>query len=137
MGSTIPAAPQDPMLDAGHAVLGAMLIYVFAVLFVAFVLSVLILIAEWRVFSRGGCPGWAVLVPFYNTYCLFKLLFGNGWLFLLLLVPVVNWILCLVVPFRLSHVFGAGFGFGLGLFFLPAIFMLILGFGRYCYSGPN
>lgn len=137
MNAYIPQGPTDPMLDAGHTVLGIMLVYLLAVLFVAFVLSVLLLIAEWRIFSRAGCPGWAVLVPFYNTYCLFKLLFGNGWLFLLMLVPVVNWILCLVVPFRLARVFGAGFGFGLGLLFLPAVFMLILGFGSFYYEGPN
>ena len=113
MGSVIPPTPADPMLDAGHTVLGIMLVYLLAVLFVALVLSVLLLIAQWRIFSRGGCPGWAVLVPFYNIYCLFKLLFGNGWLFLFLLVPVVNYVMLLILPFRLAHVFGAGFGFGL------------------------
>ena len=51
--------------------------------------AVLIIIAKWKIFEKAGEPGWASLVPFYNTYILFKLSWGNGWYFLLSVVPAI------------------------------------------------
>ena len=137
MGSTLPATTPDTMLATDHEAYIALIVYLALVLFFTLSLTIPLVIAQWRILSRGGCPGWAALIPFYNSYCLFKILFGNGWLFLLMLVPLLNYILAIILPFRLARVFGAGFGIGLGLLFLPIIFYLVLGFGDYCYSGPN
>ena len=89
----------------------------------------------WKVFVKAGKPGWAAIVPFYSTYCLFEMSFGNGWLFLLCLVPCVNIVVLIMCCFKLAKAFGKGAGFGLGLVFLPFVFMLILGFGDAQYIG--
>ena len=47
---------------------------------------VLKVVAGWRIFAKAGQPGWASIVPFYNSYIEFKIYWGNGWLFL---VPLV------------------------------------------------
>ena len=96
--------------------------------------SLFYIIVEWRIYKKGYCPGIACLIPIYNSWCYFKLLYGRGWL---CLIPGVNVVLALVAPFRLATVFDHGFGYGLGLFFLPGIFMPILAFGKSTYCGPN
>lgn len=114
----------------------------FAVLFsgtfllITLVLMVLFIIAFWRIFTKAGEPGWGSLIPFYNTYLQFKIAWGNGWLFLLLLVPVVNAVVALIALYKLCVAFGYGVGFFLGMLFLSPIFTLILAFGSAEYQGP-
>lgn len=103
----------------------------------ALALSVVIIVAMWKMFVKAGKPGWACLVPFYNNYCLFDIAFGDGWLFLLTLVPCVNFVFLIMLYFKLAKAFGQGTGFGFGLLFLNPIFMLILGFGKSEYIGPQ
>ena len=65
-----------------------------------------------------------------------KLVFGNGWLFLLNLIPFVGYVLPCVVEFKLAKAFGKGTGFAiLSLFFSP-ITRMILAFGDSEYVGP-
>lgn len=99
------------------------------------VIIVVSLVGMWKVFTKAGKPGWAAIVPFYNAYCLFEMSFGNGWLFLLAFVPCVNFVVTIMCCFKLAKAFGQGAGFGLGLVFLPFIFMMILGFGDAEYIG--
>ena len=68
---------------------------------------------------------------------LYRITWGNGWLFLLLLVPVVNVIVGIITLVKLAKSFGYGGGFVCGLIFLNTIFMLILGFGSSRYMGPS
>ena len=121
--------------------LSAFMAYFLALGMVAYIASAVIglfyIIVEWRLFSKGGCPGIACIVPIWNLWCYAKILFGRGWAFLLYLIPGVNLIMLLISPFRMAKVYGHGFGYGLGLFFLPWLFMPILAFGQSDYCGPN
>lgn len=133
----------DAAYDAGYAAGEAaaaifLLTYLayFVILFLA--LSIIGIVMEWRLLARGGCHGWAVFIPIYNAYCLYKAIFGQGWLFLLNFVPIVNIGFVLVTPFFMAKAYGRNtFFFGLGLLFFPFIFMLILAFGEDLYCGPN
>lgn len=99
-------------------------------------LAVLMLVANWKIFVKAGKPGWGAIVPFYNTYCLFDMSFGNGWLFLLTLVPCVGTVMAIIMYVKLAQAFGRSGGFAVGLIFLPVIFLPILGFGDAEYIGP-
>ena len=141
MVDTLPAT-QDQIYTAATdaAVGGIMTGFFLALVFVYLAVATIYVIAEWRLFSKAGIPGWAIFVPIYNTYCLFRLLFGKGWLFLLLLVPLVNILLVLILPFRLGAVYSdnaGGFALGLGFLFLPYLFVLLVGLGPFHYHGPN
>lgn len=117
---------------AAMGALGAgLLIYYIIVLAVCIVMVV----ALWKVFAKAGEPGWAAIVPFYNNYVLFKITMGNGWLFLLCLVPVVGAVVAFIALFKLATVFGKGTGFGIGLIFLSPIFLCMLAFGDADYQG--
>ena len=102
---------------------------------IALAVGILMIIAQWRIFSKAGEPGWASLIPIYNLYVLYKITWGSGIRFLLLLIPLYNIILAIQTNIRLARAFGKDDGFAVGLIFLPGIFMLILGFGGAQYCG--
>lgn len=102
---------------------------------ISLAISVIGIVAMWKLFDKAGEPGWGAIIPLYNTYLLFKIAFGNGWLFLLMLVPFVNFVVAIMLPFKMASAYGKGVGFGFGLLFLYPIFVLILAFGDAAYQG--
>ena len=110
---------------------------------------VLCFVANWRIFKKAGQPGWASIVPFYNCYIEYGIYWGNGWIFVIPIVlgllsgipilGVVTGIVTLIIRamtcYKKAVAFGEGIGFAIGLFFLPAIFAMILAFGSYRYRG--
>ncbi|PWD52543.1 hypothetical protein C8046_12865 [Serinibacter arcticus] len=74
------------------------------------------------VFKKAGEPLWKAFVPFVNAYTHVKLAGFNGWLFLLLIIPVVNVVFLIIVSLRIGKAFGKG---GVFSFFLLFLFSLI------------
>lgn len=101
------------------------------------ILLVLLIIAEWKIFTKAGEKGWYSLIPILREYELCKIVDGKGIKFLLLIIPVVNVVYGILLNFRMAKAYGKGTGFALGLIFLPNIFQLILGFGSAQYVGPR
>ena len=106
---------------------------------IIFYLIVLVfsIVCMWKIFTKAGEAGWKTLIPFYNMYTEFKIAWGNGWLFLLMLIPVVNFVIAIIFEVKLAQAFGKGGGFAVGLIFLPIIFLPILAFGSAQYIGPQ
>ncbi len=121
--------------DMMYTMIGTGVMTVYMVMILA--ITVLTIIARWKIYTKAGKPGWGSLIPFYTNYCLFEIAWGNGWLFLLGFVPCVNIVVTIMVQFKLAKAFGKGTGFGFGLLFLNTIFTLILGFGDARYVGPQ
>ena len=92
--------------------------------------------ALWHVFVKGGRPGWAAIIPFYNYYVLLKVVGRPGWWLILYFIPIVNIVVWLIVAIDLAKSFGKGTGYGVGVFFLAFVFVPILGFGSARYVGP-
>lgn len=63
---------------------------------------VVALVGMWKLYVKAGKPGWASLVPLYNLYCLYDMAFGIGWLFLLTFVPLVNFVITIILCFKLA-----------------------------------
>ena len=126
------------------AALGALLALIagFGMILVAgiVVIGIVTLIGMWKVFTKAGEPGWAVLVPVYNIIELLRVA-GLPWYWvftpLILIIPFLGAIAYLVwvvwVHHRISTRFGQGVGFTIGLTLLSPIFWLILGFGSSKY----
>jgi len=91
----------------------------------------------WKVFTKAGKPGWAVIIPLYNAYVFLKIAGKPGWWLILLLVPLLNVIVGIVATVAFARNFGKGIGFVLGLIFLPFIFYPILAFGDAQYLGAG
>jgi len=97
---------------------------------------VLLMVASlWKVFVKAGEPGWAAIVPIYNIFVLLKIAGKPAWWFILMLIPIVNFIVAIIVCIALAERFGKGAGFGVGLALLGIIFFPILGFGDARYQG--
>lgn len=99
------------------------------------IVLVVMIAAQWKVFTKAGQPGWAVIVPIFNLIVLLKIVDKPLWWILLLLIPFVNFVVLIIVNIELAKKFGKETGFGVGLTLLPFIFTPILGFGDAQYQG--
>jgi uncharacterized membrane protein YhaH (DUF805 family) len=98
--------------------------------------TILMIAACWKIFTKAGQPGWAAIIPIYNWYIFCKIVGRPGWWVILLLIPFVNFIVGIILCIDLAKSFGKGVGFGIGLILLGVIFFQILGFGSAQYQGP-
>ena len=103
----------------------------------AVVCYVIGVIAYWKIFVKAGEAGWKAIIPILNAYTMYTLTFGNGWLVLLLLIPIVNFVVTILWCIQLAKSFGKGTGFAVGLIFLSLIFELILAFDSSKYLGSK
>ena len=97
---------------------------------------VAIVASWWKVFTKGGQPGWGALIPVYNLYLILKMIGRPGWWLLLLFIPVVNVVVAIVITHGISKSFGKGIPFTIGLMFLPFIFYPILAWSDAVYTEP-
>jgi Family of unknown function (DUF5684) len=98
--------------------------------------TILMIAACWKVFTKAGQPGWAAIIPIYNWYILCKIVGRPGWWVILFFIPFINFIIGIIVCIDLAKSFGKGVGFAIGLILLGVIFFPILGFGSAQYQGP-
>lgn len=117
-------------IDTNALVLAAMIFYIVAG-------TLFLLTAGWVLYVKADRPGWASLIPIYNTYVLLQIVGRPGWWLVLYFIPVVGNIIIIVNIFDLAKAFGQGILFGLGLLFLGPIFVPILAFGEAEYVGDG
>ena len=128
------------------------------------IIYIIDVIGMFKVFEKCGLEGWKAIIPFYNDYVFAEKVWVPNYVLCLWIACIVNWvivspishsggfigILFSLVGFILSifiivvrgrfcywiaKSFGYGAGFAVGLFILPCIFYLILGFGDAQYRG--
>ena len=104
---------------------------------ISLAISILMIIAWWKIFEKAGEAGWKAIIPILNVYVLFKIAWGSGWKFLLLIIPLVNIIILFIVFWKLARAFGQSTGMCVLMLFLSNIVMLILAFGSAEYIGPQ
>ncbi len=114
---------------------------------------VLIIIAMLKIFEKANLPGYYAIIPVYNVYVLFKLVWNefNFYFSVVLLIlsnilelafeeipNVFILVVSLIISIaslihtielckRISRSFNHKVGYTIGLLFLPAVFLLILG----------
>ncbi|WP_137284696.1 DUF5684 domain-containing protein [Halorussus salinisoli] len=96
---------------------------------------VLIVASMWKVFEKADEPGWAALIPIYNTYVMLKIGDNPGWYLLLMIIPIANLYAIGKMHVGIAKAFGKGVGWGVGLWFLPFVFFPMLAFGDASYHG--
>ncbi|WP_183564470.1 DUF5684 domain-containing protein [Mucilaginibacter sp. SP1R1] len=124
----------DPSSAASAGVVLALL---GAILIPALIVGLISLIGMWKVYTKAGKPGWAVIIPIYSTIVLLEIIGKPIWWIFLFLVPCVNIIFAMWAINLLSKSFGQSEGFTVGLLVLPFVFFPVLGFGNYTYLGPS
>lgn len=102
------------------------------------IVCVFLIVVQWKIFAKAGKPGWAAIIPIYNTWVMFEIAWGSGAKMFLSLIPFVGFIFPLICNVKLAKAFGKGTGFGIGIIFLPIIFYPILAFSKDSeYIGPQ
>ena len=121
--------------------MGSIISMIMGMIWLVFIISVVILIANWKIFTKAGEKGWKALIPIYNTIVLFKICGITPWLILgyfAVVIPVIGGLVCLGITiytyFKLAQAFGEGAGFTVGLILLNSIFISILAFGNAEYQ---
>jgi hypothetical protein len=104
--------------------------------FVGLAVVLMMIASMWKVFTKAGQPGWAVLVPIYNVMIMLKITGKPAWWLILFCVPVANVVVMFLVVVALAKSFGKGTGFGIGMLFFGFVFYPILGFGDAQYTAP-
>lgn len=98
---------------------------------------VLMVASTWILFRKASKPGWAAIVPFYNTIVILEIAGRPVWWFFLMFIPVVNVVIAIMMMLDLAKSFGQSTGMGLLLVFLPFIGMPMLAFSKnITYVGP-
>jgi hypothetical protein len=97
-------------------------------------LIAVVIVGLWKLFEKAGKPGWAAIIPIYNTCMLIDIAGKPIWWILLMFIPFVNIVVIALVMIGLAQNFGRGVGTMVGLILLPMLFMLILGFGSAEYN---
>lgn len=106
-------------------------IFIWLIMFgVALVVTVFGIYCNVRIYQKAGYEWWKAIVPYYNLYIMTEFTIGNGWWFLLMFVPVVGIILTYVMFYRLAMCFGKSTLFGIGMIFIPIVFLAILAFEK-------
>ena len=116
------------------------------------------MVSNWKLFEKAGEPGWYAIIPFFNTFMMCKVVFGNAWWGCAFLAPLV----CLplfFIPFlnilvsfavnmfvmfvsimmhvRMALVFGRGGGVIALLILIPIVGYPVLAFGKETHYVPS
>ena len=107
-----------------------------ALVFFGLTFAILIIVSNWKIYSKAGKPGWASIIPIYSTIVLLEIVGKPVWWLILLLIPCTLPIFGIWLTNLVSKSFGKNVGFTIGLLILPIIFYPILAFGSATYQGP-
>jgi len=99
-------------------------------------LAIVMVVAMWKVFTKAGKPGWAAIIPIYNSMVLAEIVGRPGWVGLLNLIPFINIYISIILALDLAKAFGKDVVFGVLTIFFPFVMYPILGFGSSRYVGP-
>lgn len=99
------------------------------------ILSLVMIVSQWKIFTKAGKPGWASIVPVYNMIVMIQIADLSLVYLLLFFVPFANIYAIFKIYIGIAHKFGKSTGFGVGLIFLTIIFMPMLAFGDAVYEG--
>ncbi len=95
------------------------------------------LICTWKIFAKAGRPGWAALIPIYNTIVMIQIAGRPLWWFFLLLIPIANIVFSVIITIDLVKAYGKPGIWALGIIFLSFIFIPILAFDSSEYIGND
>jgi hypothetical protein len=97
-------------------------------------IALLMIISLWKLFSKAGQPGWASIIPIYQTVVMLQVAGKPIWWIILFFVPIANVVIAIMMLAGIAKNFGKGVGFVFGLLLLPFIFWPILGLGSAEYA---
>ena len=107
-------------------------------------ITALMIVSTWKIFKKAGKPGWAAIIPFYNTFVMVEVIQRPAWMFWTYLglsltsyLPMIGYltgigvfIFSIIWALDLAKVFGQSTGFGVANIFFPFVTYPILAFDK-------
>jgi hypothetical protein len=128
MNNGIEIDPAAAGAAAGVVAGGFAFLFLFIILFGIF-LQLIAWAGMWKTASKAGQFGLLACIPIVQFFIWAIMAKKEAWWGILCLIPIVNLVIYIILLNEISKRFGRGLGTTLGLFFLPFIFWIILGFG--------
>jgi hypothetical protein len=103
-------------------------------------LSILIIASMWKLYTKANKPGWAAIIPIYNTLIMLEIIRKPWWWLLLMLIPFVNIVIYIWSINLFVKSYGKDEGFTIGVLLLPYLFYPMLAFNkntRYIHDRAN
>ncbi len=143
---------------AEEAVLGAFLGIFGIIILGALACFIIVLIGQYKVYTKAGEKGWKCLIPYYNFYTECKFVgLDTNWVWVLLggtflagvldgiigvdLFSTVAYVLTfyfnVIKSVSIAKSFGKEPAYAVGLIMIPFVFYPMLGFGNSKYIGPT
>ncbi len=117
---------------------GTILAFMAGIWLILMIIAIFMIVCHWKIFKKAGRQGWEAVIPIYSTWVLFEIVGLKGWYVLLNFIPVVGsiifFIFSIIASIRLAKCFGKDTAFGVGLIFIPFIFIPILAFDSSTYT---
>ena len=98
--------------------------FIFVMLILIIVMYIIVSILLGRIFKKADVPQWKAWVPVYNTWTTLALGNQQGWLALLTLIPVINFVSVIFLYIAMYHIglkLGKDKSFVLWALFLPLV----------------
>ena len=146
------------------AIIATLGVVILVIGLISLIVGIICIVAAWKYFKKAGKPGWACIIPYYNTYVQCEIggtkvmwfvisiagsLVGAGLSSLggddpnaiISLLSFACSVMSIVASIIIMHNVFKSFGYGAGMtvlfIFFPIIPILILGFGKCAYLGPQ
>lgn len=104
--------------------------------FLVMTVNIIIIIGYYKLFTKCGEAGWKAIIPFYNQWVFFEIIYGkgNGWKFLLTLIPIFGFVVNTASLLRLCNNFKKSVLFTAATIIFSPICILILAFDKSEYE---
>jgi hypothetical protein len=93
------------------------------------------IIVNWKLFEKAGKPGWASIVPLYNSYVMTEIARVPTWYFFMLFVPFANIVFMIMILIGFVKQYRTSGGFWIGYFLLPLVSLFMLKSVEYAGEG--
>ena len=115
------------VVATGTGIVGAFLAVYIILLVVALAASILVIVSEWKIFSKENKPGWYSLIPFLNNWTLFEIVGVQGWWSL---IPFANIVYMFIVSYKLAIKYGKSSGVAVVTALFPFVGYPMIAFGK-------
>lgn len=105
----------------------------------SFFVAIFLMLCNCRLYRKAGRQWWESLIPLFNTYVQFEIIYGqgHGLRFLFLFIPIVNIFVWIKFQLDWCHAYGYGTAFGILSCIFPVITTPIMAFSDSYYAGPQ
>lgn len=97
-------------------------------LIIVLIIAIIMIVSMWKLFEKAGKPGWAAIVPIYNTVVMLEIIKKPIWWLFLMMIPYVGiiWSIWAMVLFVKS--FGKSTGYAVACIFVGVILLPMMAF---------